>query len=470
MNSLQQFRVWRRRGSTRSKMFFWVEVVIVLGLVVWLLVPGSAASAASPATAARGAAFHTGKSDDVLTASSKSCPTGSDQGLTPKTMKVAIGLIDIPGINAAFDIPLASQQQSWYGLVINALNRQGGIACRHIVPAYYHVNEIDANSLEQNCLDIVASKPFAYLDDGAYLLASQKNCFPVGQVPFIGTSGVTDQQAAQYYPYFLVSGGSDSQTMRNAFDAFKAQGLFTAAKGFKKEGVIYRDCTTTTGPSALEDLHDAGVKTSQIVTYDIGCPTSTDSPSDLLQAIVSFKHAGVTDVSALDMVSDFPVFTRLAEQQGFHPKYIMPDYGYIATSGPTAQKPDTSNLVGAELVSSGSFGFEPEPTSATKWCNAVYTAAGQPTLYKQDAGLGGVICDNLLLLKAAADNAPKLLRTDLAAGIEKAGVVDYSWPLGPADYRGHHVTFGGQYWHSVEFSASCQCWKPLQAQWQLPYS
>ena len=193
-------------------------------------------------------------------------------------------------------------------------------------------------------------------------MASQKNCFPVGQVPFIGTSGVTDQQAAQYYPYFLVSGGSESQTMRNAFDAFKTQGLFTAAKGFKKEGVIYRDCTTTTGPSALENLHQAGVKASQIMTYDIGCPTSTDSPSDLLQAIVSFKHAGVTDVSALDMVSDFPVFTRLAEQQGFHPKYIMPDYGYIATSGPTAQKPDTSNLVGAELVSSGSFGFEPEPT------------------------------------------------------------------------------------------------------------
>jgi hypothetical protein len=485
VNGYQQLRLWYRRASVKSKAVAAATVLVVLGLLIWLIVPGAAKksgatvassgpaaetnSGAASSGLAQGSNAISGATGASVTGRPHTCPTGTDQGVTATEVHVAVGLIDIPGINQAFNIPTASQQQDWFGLVINAINKEGGVACRQVVATYYHINQIDPNNLEQNCLDIIASKPFAYIDDGAYLTASQKDCFPVGKIPYIGPSGVTAEEQAKFFPYFLMEGADLSQGMHNAFQAFKRRGIFTAGQGFKKEGLIYRDCTASTGPMALRELNLAGVSSAKIVTYDEGCPSGTDSPSDLLQAIVKFKHDGVTDVSALDMVGDFPNFTKLAQQQGFHPKYVMPDYGYIATASSTAQKPDANNLNGAELVSSGSFGFKPAETPATKWCNGLYIANGQPQIYDQPSGLGGVICDGLILLKNAADNAPALQRTALAAGIESAGVVDYSWPAGPGNYRGYHVTTGGQYWHSVEYSTSCGCWNPLETDWQPPF-
>ena len=44
-------------------------------------------------------------------------------------------------------------------------------------------------------------------------------------------------------------------------------------------------------------LQQAGVSSSQIVTYDVGCPDGFANPSDIQQAILKFQGSGVTHVT-----------------------------------------------------------------------------------------------------------------------------------------------------------------------------
>src|SRR5439155_1390010 len=72
-------------------------------------------------------------------------------------------------------------------------------------------------------------------------------------------------------------------------------------------------------------LRQAGVTDAQVVTYDVGCPSAFATPSDLEQAVLKFRQAGVTHVTTVDFLGDFGSFTHIAQQQGFKPKYIMGD-------------------------------------------------------------------------------------------------------------------------------------------------
>ena len=147
------------------------------------------------------------------------------------------------------------------------------------------------------------------------------------------------------------------------------------------------------------------------------------------------------------------------------------DEGVISTSYGN-QHPDYDNIVGAIAVT-GSFGEERtpnmRPAAATKKCDALHRSHGRPPIYQQKGGFAGYICNQIWMFAAAVDHAPALDRTALAAGLQAARSVDFSWPQGPNDFSGPRVTSAGQYWRTAMFTKSCSCWRVLDARFRPSY-
>jgi hypothetical protein len=164
------------------------------------------------------------------------------------------------------------------------------------------------------------------------------------------------------------------------------------------------------------------------------------------------------------MSPDFSNFTTIAQQQGFTPLYGIADDSIVAiTYG--AQHPDYNNIANAIAITPARYGEEHAagyaPSAATARCNAIYAAHDQPPVYQQPVGFGGFACDFMWEFAAAVDHAPVLQRTGLAAGLQAAGSVEFSYPWGPNEFSRYRTTYGDEFWRPLQFSTTCTCWKIL---------
>jgi hypothetical protein len=173
----------------------------------------------------------------------------------------------------------------------------------------------------------------------------------------------------------------------------------------------------------------------------------------------------VTHVTESQFYPDFANFTKVAQQQGFKPKYGLADDGLVPISTSQGLNDDYNNIDGAIAITGDRYGEETtpglaeHPTAGTQRCNAIFAAKGRPPVYKQMVGFGGVACDQLWMVQAAVSHAPSLERTALAAGLQASKTIDLSFPRGPADFSGPRVTYGGQFWRPEQFLKTCGCWR-----------
>jgi hypothetical protein len=381
-------------------------------------------------------------------------------------IKVAITLFNIvgPAGNSTFGLPSTQEQQENYQQVIDAINASGGVACRKLVAQFYTVNPVDQSDLQQKCLDIVQAGVFMEIDAGAYTnLPAMADCFPQNRIPFLGTALLPSKQVEQFYPYLF--GRVDMEVLyKNTIMALNARGFFSAANKFNALGILYRDCIPQLYGEFTGWLQQVGIPSSKIVSYDVGCPTAYADPSQLSQAILKFEQHNVSHVTELQEFPDFSNFTILAEQQGFHPRYGLPDDGILATAY-GSQHDDYSNIANAIIITSDRYGEERTPgmapTAGTARCNAIFQSHGRPPVYQQPVGDGGIACSELWEVAAAIDHAPALQRTALAAGLQAARSLDFSYPYGPANFTGSGVTYGDEFWRPDQFFASCNCWRVI---------
>ena len=429
-----------------------------------------------------GTGASTGGGSPVVTGTGGQCvsPPGTDQGATATQVKVAIVLLNIvgPAANSTDGIETPAEQQASYQAVVNHINATGGVACRKLAPEYFTADPIDTSNLQQNCYDIIQTQPFFVIDFGAYYLYPQiASCFPQAHIGLYTSALLPDAQSEQYYPY-LFSKESKEMLYRDTYFALAQRGFFSAASGFRKLGLVYADCIPGLEAEVVTDIEQAGVTSSAIDTFDVGCPTGYTPPSTLEQAILKFQQDGVTNATEVNDEGDFANFTSLAEQQHFHPRYGLPDDGLIPISTGT-QHPDYQNLANALAVTPDRFGeqFTPSiaPNAATVACGAIMKAANLPTPDASPDGASGQICDNLWLFQAAIDHAPTLSRSALAAGLAAVGSVSYSFPYGPNNfqtnsYTGSKVTYGGEAWRVDQFHTSCNCYQVIQAAFANPFT
>jgi hypothetical protein len=517
MRPFQEFRLWTRRAPGGERALALVGVSLVVALFAWMLVPddggtptdsaiagagvagtgapgvgatgpadgGSAATTdgsavagpAGSAGAASGGAAAPGTSGPPATAGAggpKGCqsPPGSATGVSATEMKIGVTLVNIAGAaaNTLFGVPSAAEQKSDYEAVIAAVNREGGIACRKLVPRYWEVNPVDLRDTQQTCLDVAQAGVFANLDVGAWTLAGPA-CFAQNKIPYFGGGNfISQKQAESLYPYVFAFNTFDNLQRDTTF-GLRDRGFFDPAKGFKKLGFFHRDCNPEVISKQLEWFRRAGVAESQVVSYNFGCPFGTANPADVTQAVLKFKSEGVTHVTYSNAVGDLPSFTRTAQQQAFKPMYGLPDDAMIQIFY-GSQPPDRNNLTNAIAIVPSRDAEERtpgyQPSAGTQRCNAAYAAAKLPAVYRETGSgpLAGNVCNQLWMLKAGVENAAALRQDQVALGLQKAKSVDFSYPQGPNDFSAPKVTYGGQFWRVAQLMPSCGCWQIIEREFK----
>jgi hypothetical protein len=63
------------------------------------------------------------------------------------------------------------------------------------------------------------------------------------------------------------------------------------------------------------------------------------------------------------------------------------------------------------------------------------------------------------MFAAAVDHAPSVAPDQLAAGLQRAGPVPFSFPYGPNSFSAAGTTYGGEFWRPVTYHTSCGCWQ-----------
>ena len=434
---------------------------------------GSVTTGRATTGATTGATSGTAGSGASTTGGGKTCPSGSASGVTAGRIKIAVVVVSIAGAagNNTFGIATPEQQQSYYRAVIDEVNAHGGVACRTLAPQFFTGNPADQSGLKNLCLEVAAAGVFAVLDVGAYANFPIENCFAQAKIPYFGSYLVSRGRQHTFYPYLFNFNMLDS-LYNDALFALKDRGFFSAAKGFSKLGVLYRDCDKDIWANFNRSLAAVGVPPSQIVPFNVGCPTVFAAPSSIQQAVLKFQQAGVTNVTTAYDVGDFATFTKVAQQQRFKPKYGLADDSLVTISY-GSQKPDPDNLDGAVAITASREGEERTPgfipTAGTQRCNAALKAKGIAPTYSLPA-VAGNSCDNVWMFAAAVDHASVLKGDALAAGLRAAKSIDFSYPQGPSDFSRARTTTGGQYWRPVQFYKSCSCWKLLDRTFRKSYS
>ena len=445
-------RTWTQRGASVCVAVLMVTTALVVGL------PGSGRSGIPSAGAATIAAVDASKSK---------CPTGSAPGITSGQVTVAATIIDITGSslsNATVGVPSTQAQEADYNLVAKKINSQGGAGCRKIEMKFFDVNPVDAANAQQACLTIAASQPYMVLDSGALTEVGAAACIPQHHV-LLASQYLTPDDLTTERPYALDIGGNVQQETRTGILAAHQLGYFSAAKGFKKLGVLYHTCTAGTLSIEQSALAAAKVPTKDVDYFNMACPAGqSDTSASMQQAVLSFKNAGVTDVTEAG-VNDWGLFSQVAQQQNYTPHYVLTDSAQAASNFTGPDAPNPTNFNGSIDVVEGGYGEATTPgftpSAATKACNAIYAAGGQPSVYKQLDGYGGVVCDYLWFVQALLNHASSVQTNAQLSSMHKVGVVQFSYPFAPINFSTAPTGsgYGVAEWRALFYHSSCKCWQ-----------
>jgi hypothetical protein len=395
------------------------------------------------------------------------CPTGSAPGITSHQVNVAASIIDVSSgslTNATVGVPSTKQQEADYNLLAKKINSEGGAGCRKIVMSYFDVNPVDAANAQQACLTMASAHPYIVLDSGALTAVGAASCIPEHHI-LLASSYLTPDDLKTYHPYTLAIGGNAQDAIHTGISALHQLGYFSAAKGFKKLGVMYHTCAP--GSESLEQsgLEAAHVDAKSVDYFNLGCPSGqTDTPASMEQAVLAFKDAGVTDVTEI-AVNDWGLFTQVAQQQHFNPHYVFTDSAAAASNFTGTDAPDPTNFNGTVNIVEGGYGEATtpgfKPSSATKTCDAIFAAGGQPSVYKQPDGYGGFVCGYMWFVQALLNHASSVQPTAQVSSMHKIGVLDLPYAMAPLDFSASPAgsAYGVGEWRAVYYHASCKCWQ-----------
>ena len=414
---------------------------------------------------------------DGTGAGTSQCPKGTGPGITAHQITVAATVIDISGgslSNSTVGLPPATTQSAEWNLVARNLNKSGGIGCRQVVMHIYNVNPVDASAAQQTCLNIAAAHPFMVLDSGVLTEVGASDCLPAHQVP-VASTYLTEEQLSQYHPFYLQIGDIPEDIVYNGVRGLHQLGYFKASHGFRKIGVLYHTCSSALVNAERKALAAAGVPGSKIVNYSLGCPASgTDTPAAMEQAVLNFKSAGVSDVMMLEII-DGGLFTQIAQQQGYKPQYLYAENDAATDVTTGANAPNATNFNGAVDVLGGAYGEQSTPgyvpSGGTKKCNAIYEAAGKPSVYSQTTGYPGLVCDYLWFVQALLAHASTVHASNFPQDMKSMGTVAFSYPFAPTDFSAapKGATYGVAYWRAAYYHSSCRCWQVPNPAFHPPF-
>jgi hypothetical protein len=511
MTPLLQFRLWWRRGSAAERLSVTIATGLVVALAAWILVPTT--SDDSPTSAVRagaqdgatavgdtdgpstqdtvapgtdatggtdgnGAAAGTGGTSGGTTgtgggstgtqSTGPSClptPPGAP-GVTDDTITIAVTLLDLAGPigNSAAGQQSADEAEAVAQSVINDINARGGVQCRELKAKFYKFNPINPDAGRASCLQVIEARPAVVADVGGFAFPqSAYLCIPQQKIPIITVSTILQSEVADHAP-FLASPTSDATTMmRDTAFGLRDRGYFDPAKGFKKLGLLYDECSAEVNKALDDSLAKAGVTGASKFTFPCP-PNGFGSPADMAQAVAQHRRDGVTHVIPLTGSGSFNRYADAAEAQRYRPKYAVTDYQGLPVTAASNLKPNGDNFDGAVAMTTNSFGMNTTPgaqiDAGTKRCQGLIVKAGVPAenVYK---GAGGG-CSALWDVEAALKGARSLAPDGILPGLFAAGPIQHAYSTPDATFKAPSKYYGGDTWLPIQWRKDCSCWHWLE--------
>jgi hypothetical protein len=496
-----EFRLWWRRASPGKQTAAVSAVATALALVIWIAVPLAGGGPSSNLNAgSNGRGFATGTGNTAGAPSGGAGDTGTTAAPGPvspgataaaggaaggnratgagalpgtaggsaggcsgpqKTLNVGIVLLDTGGLNSVFGAPPTSSQQGMWNAMFDSINKAGGAACNKLVPDFQTDNELNPSSAQNACLAFVQHHDFAVLN--GFLPQNPDTCMLQAHIPVFEFILLSTAEVQKFYPYYFSAEGAIQVVYRNWAHAASQANMFNPAQGFKKLGIFYRDCQPEVNAAMLADLQAVGIPSNAIDRADLGCSPAFTPPSAIEQAVVKFKTDGVTTATIDNDIIDTQNISKQSQNQGFRPQWTIPDDGQVSTTTNPAFAPDPNNFNNALAITSGQYaanttpGFKEDQT--TVQCDQIMTSHGQSGVMAAPDQFSGAVCDLAWMFVAALDHAPSVAPDQLAAGLQRAGSVPFSFPYGPDNFSAPGTTWGGQFWRPVRFHTSCRCWQ-----------
>jgi hypothetical protein len=432
---------------------------------------GGAAAGAAGSTGAGGAAGAAASPCGQL--------TNTDTGVTSSQIKVADILLNLAGAigNSAVAQPSPQIQQQMAQAVVDDINAHGGVQCRKLSVSFYEANPIDPTSTQNVCLQVQQAGVFAVIGGFAYPQGAN-DCLAQQKIPLVANLGPTPSEGRQYYPYLMSISPDPVEDYKNAVFGMRDRGYFTAAQGFKKLAILEDDCSPEINQAVYAFVQQAGVSSGQIVKNDFSCPSGGfASPGDMSNFATQDNLAHVTNIVEVTGGGSFKEFTSAAQSQGYKPKYLVSDYNGFMITATGSTGPDPNNFDGTVTTTTAKYGEFNTPglsDAATQACIALFARHGLPASYITGSYYGGGNCNTFGLFAAAAGHDPGLTRAGLVQGLAQVGRFNEAYPNADSIYAAPGATTpvkvtGGDFWWTVQFRASCTCWKVIDPTFHPSY-
>jgi ABC-type branched-subunit amino acid transport system substrate-binding protein len=494
-----QFRLWLRRGPSPERTAAAVAAAVLVALMAWALVPvrdddastvaagadqtpTTAAGAATATTIAGGAPTQpsTGATDAPVDGAAPSAAPGAtgtpgavgasaagagacadlratDPGVSGTEILLAISIINLTAVgNQAVGLRSPEQIQAAAQAVVDGINREGGVACRKLRLKSYVVSPVDSNDQRAKCLQIQADKPFAVVDFGGFYTSSARSCIAAAKIPLVGT-GLDEVELVGSFPYLLNVGASNDAAARSWVYEAAARRSFDPANGFRKLGLLLKECYPQVNEKLVADLAKVGVGRDQSSTFTTSCGISP--PSQLSQAVLQFRSAGVTHVYVAASGPDSQTFVRQADAARYKPVYLVSDFSGVTSATLAGGWPD--GFDGAVAITGSRTGERNSgiPNALVTSCNEWMKRANVPPSQTEQDIVPSNLCDEFRFLAAAMNGVgPNLKRVALADGLQKAGRFS-SAVLGDGVFDRRGKVWGGDFIRAIRWELGCKCWK-----------
>jgi hypothetical protein len=519
MTPFLQFRLWLRRGPRAERLAAGTAAVLLFALLAWAAIPlrdpqsvvagapaavagepatagtasgsglgagpGSAGMGAMPATtgqaatgttatvpapAGAGVAGSTGATPAAVGAAGTAgrCDglRASDQGVTPTELFVAMPIINLVGAvgNETFNLRSADELAAAAQAIVAEINERGGVACRKLRIKTYKVNMLDQNEQRARCLEIVRDKPFAVIDYAGFAGASARACIIQAKIPYEATAGggLSEADLAREAPYvYHLPSSIDRKGRMWAFES-AARGAFDPKRGFRKLGVLLTECNPPANASLKQSLRQVGLRDDQLSVFTLsGC--GVNSPSEISQALLQHRNAGVSHVFLGATTGNDPTYVRQADAVSWKPVYLTSDFGNETGVAP-GNWPD--GFDGTIAITSLRIGEHASGSVAPWWtrCNEwLKKRRVRPAEGEADRGVVQ-ICDIFRLFVAVANAAgPNPVRSTFTQNVARVGRFESATQLDANFDRPGKVT-GGDHTRAIQWRRSCKCWSLLDRQ------
>jgi hypothetical protein len=398
----------------------------------------------------------------------------SSTGSTTGPIKVGILLTKVGNADAVgIKVGNTYSEQQFDDAVINALNKNGGLHGRHIIPVYASTNTAStdwstdfqaacATFTQDHHVDVVLGSDFAYF-------RNFEDCLAKAGIPHLSnSSNVPDNQELRQFPLLraLIVPTIDKRSLAKLQGAINT-GFLTPRN---KLGVMTDSCPGT--QRAWQDVIKPFLASHHIpvvATADEGCADGYNGSFSAAGAAVgnatlTFRSRGVDRITFITVseTGSMLVMAEDASSQHYYPGWILSSLAGTALLQGQAPSDEMKNTrVYGWLPSQDVLPAQyPAPNAAQKRCYSLVESQGIKPTSAADYAYTQSICEALFVYEAALGQAGgNIAGAALISGLDKVGtsfqsVFDLN---GAADFSLARLNDAPVRYREAKWLNSCQC-------------